>query len=96
MKQIFTELRLIGEAHKQAYASLRFAYRRWLVAIVLAVTVVLAAGCFSTKTAVSARLITPALTDQQAPGPEADGWHQRFGGDGRYQPALSPSFKIIH
>lgn len=79
-----------------AIASLRFGYRRWLLAIALAVTVVLAAGCSSKGNAVNVRLITPVLTNPQAPSSEEDGWHQRFGGDGWYRPTQSPSFKIVH
>jgi hypothetical protein len=40
----------------------------------------------STESAVNAKLITSVLTHQQAPSSEKDGWHQRFGGDGWYQP----------
>ena len=57
-----------------------------LVAVVLGVTVLLAAGCSSTGTAVNARLIAPVSTNQHASGFEEDGW---------YQPPQSPSFKIV-
>ena len=79
-----------------AMANVRFAYRCWLVAIVLPLTIALAAGCSSAKTGVNIRLMTPVLSNHQASSIEADNWHQRFGADGWYRPPSSPSYQIVH
>ena len=54
-----------------------------LLAIALWTTVVLATGCSSTGTGISARLISPVPANQQAANFEDDNW---------YQTALSPGF----
>jgi hypothetical protein len=56
--------------------------RAALLAVALGTTVVLTAGCSSTGTGFSARLISPAPTNQQATNLDVDNW---------YQP-LSPGF----
>jgi uncharacterized protein YceK len=54
-----------------------------LLAIMLAITIVLATGCSSMATAFSARLISPNTANQQTSNSEDDGW---------YQPPRSPGF----
>ena len=54
-----------------------------LLAIALGTTVVMATGCSSTGTGISARLISPVPTNQQAANFEDDNWNQT---------ALSPGF----
>jgi hypothetical protein len=57
--------------------------RAALLAIALGTTVLLATGCSSTGTGISARLISPVPSNQQAANFEDDNW---------YQPSLSPGF----
>jgi len=57
--------------------------RAALSAVMLAVAVVLATGCFSTGPGFNARLISPIPTNPQASNSEDDG---------SYQPARSPAF----
>jgi hypothetical protein len=54
-----------------------------LFAVALGTTLVLGTGCSSTGTGFSARLISPAPTNQQATNFDVNNW---------YQPALSPGF----
>ena len=56
--------------------------RAALAAVMLAVAVVLAAGCSSTGAGFNARLISPMPNNQQATNSEDD----------RYQPSRSPGF----
>ena len=57
--------------------------RAALLAVALGTTVVLATGCSSTGTGISARLISPVPTNLQA---------ANFGEENWYQPSLSPGF----
>jgi hypothetical protein len=57
--------------------------RRSLLALVFVVTVALVAGCSSTGTNVSARLISPISSSQQSSKIEDNTW---------YQPPRSPAF----
>jgi hypothetical protein len=57
--------------------------RAALLAVIFGVVVMLATGCSSTDTGISARLVSPVLSTQGNSDWQDDGW---------YQPARSPGF----
>jgi hypothetical protein len=57
--------------------------RTALLAVIFGVVVMLATGCSSTGTGISARLVSPVLATQRNSDSHDDGW---------YQPPRSPGF----